>query len=120
MAVRTAHSGLVRMALVPRVLEARGLDVTPGMINRLTAAGDLETVGILEKILAEEIHHVAIGSRWFEWFCDRQGEAPEAMFLKLLDEYYGGGIKGPINRQARLQAGFKESELNALNKTADG
>jgi len=118
MALRTAHSGLVRMALVPRVLEARGLDVTPGMIGRLSAAGDQQTVAILRNILVEEVRHVEVGSRWFEWFCGQQGMAPEATFMQLLDEYYGGRIKGPINRQARLQAGFKESELCALTETA--
>ena len=67
------HDGLARMALVPRVLEARGLDVTPGMIVKLRGLGDHATADILELILREEIAHVAAGSRWYRWYCERAG-----------------------------------------------
>ena len=77
MAEKTAHDTLARMALVPRVLEARGLDVTPGMIAKLRALGDDATVEILEIILREEVAHVAAGSRWFRWCCERAGVAPD-------------------------------------------
>lgn len=113
MAVKTAHDPMIRMALVPRVLEARGLDVTPGMMQRLTAAGDQQTVAILEVILAEEIRHVAIGTRWFHFCCKQRGLEPEATFKQLLAKYYGK-LRGPFNIPARLQAGFSQDELDAL------
>lgn len=116
MAERTAHDPLVRMALVPRVLEARGLDVTPGMIDRLNAAGDPETVAKLEIILEEEERHVAIGSRWFRYLCDRRGVEPEATFLQLFEDYFSGGLRGPLNLAARERAGFSEVEIERLAK----
>jgi len=116
MARDTAHDVLVRMALVPRVLEARGLDVTPGMMTRLRAAGDEMTVALLEIILRDEIGHVEIGSRWFRWLCEQRGLAPEAVFRELIQRYMKGQIKGPFHRDARLQAGFSESELAALEQ----
>ncbi|GAB3514540.1 ferritin-like domain-containing protein [Pseudoxanthomonas daejeonensis] len=114
MTEKTAHDGLARMALVPRVLEARGLDVTPGMIQRLSALGDLRTVEILETILREEVAHVAAGSRWYRWYCERDGIEPRARFRELLQEYAGGYLHGPFNIQARLLAGFDEDELALL------
>ena len=114
MAQETAHDALVRMALVPRVLEARGLDVTPGMMVRLSAANDLETVALLEIILRDEIGHVEIGTRWFHWLCEQRGLTPEPTFRELIERYLKGRIKGPFHRDARLQAGFSENELNAL------
>lgn len=115
MAEKTAHSDLARMALVPRVLEARGLDVTPGMIERLRGAGDQRTADILEVILCEEVAHVAAGTRWFRWCCERDGLDPHATFIGLLREYMGGGLRGPFNRAARLAAGFDEEELRQLS-----
>ena len=114
MAVRTGHDCMVRMALVPRVLEARGLDVTPGMIARLEATGDTETVGILRIILEEEIGHVRIGSRWFAWWCARRKLDPGQTFIDLLQKYYAGGVRGPFNHAARLDAGFSDAELKSL------
>ena len=114
MAEKTAHDALARMALVPRVLEARGLDVTPGMIARLRSLGDDATAGILDVILREEVVHVAAGSRWFRWCCDRAGVAPEPTFRELLAEYAGDVLHGPFNREARSKAGFSEEELAAL------
>ncbi|MBS3742909.1 MAG: ferritin-like domain-containing protein [Wenzhouxiangellaceae bacterium] len=114
MAEKTAHDPLVRMALVPRVLEARGLDVTPGMIEKLRQAGDHESVACLEVILEEEVRHVAIGSRWFRHLCDQRGLVSETTFRSLLDEYFAGGLRGPFNHPARLEAGFTESELEDL------
>jgi len=115
MAVKTAHDVLVRMALVPRVLEARGLDVTPGMMERLRQVGDERTVGLLEIILRDEIGHVAIGSRWYAWCCERRGLEPQATFLALLDEYMTGRLRGPFHEEARRQAGFSEAELAKLH-----
>jgi uncharacterized ferritin-like protein (DUF455 family) len=120
MAEQTADSCLVRMALVPRVLEARGLDVTPGMIARLEVRGDRETVAVLELILAEEVRHVAIGSRWFRHLCEQRGLDPERCFAELVAEHFPRGLGGPFNLPARRAAGFSESELAALAGAAAG
>lgn len=114
MAEKTAHHDTARMALVPRVLEARGLDVTPGMIERLKGAGDHRTVAILEVILREEVAHVAAGTRWFRWCCERDGIEPGDTFIALLREYMGMSLRGPFNRPARIEAGFDEEELDRL------
>lgn len=110
MAEKTAHDGMHRMALVPRVLEARGLDVTPGMIERLRQAGDARSCTILRTILDEEVRHVAIGTRWFHWYCAQRELAPDATFGRLLADY-GVAIRPPINHSARRQAGFSDNEL---------
>lgn len=116
MAVKTADSCLARMALVPRVLEARGLDVTPGMIARLRGVGDEATAAILDLILAEEVAHVAAGSRWFAWCCARAGVDPRATFRDLLALHARGGLKGPFNHDARRRAGFDAAELADLDR----
>ncbi|MFA7386864.1 MAG: ferritin-like domain-containing protein [Thiohalobacteraceae bacterium] len=113
-ALQTRGDVLLRMALVPRVLEARGLDVTPGMMDRLREAGDDQSVAILEIILRDEIGHVAIGSRWFEYACTQRGLEPAATFRQLLAEHMPGRIKGPFFRAAREQAGFSAAELDDL------
>ncbi|MDC8011749.1 ferritin-like domain-containing protein [Tahibacter soli] len=115
MAKKTAESCLERMALVPRVLEARGLDVTPGMVARLESAGDRASADVLKIILAEEVAHVAAGSRWFEWCCARERVEPAATFDALLRRHYRGALKGPFNRPARLAAGFSADELARLD-----
>jgi len=120
MAGRTSDSCLKRMALVPRVLEARGLDVTPGMIERLRQVGDTETIRILEIILEEEVAHVEIGTRWFRHCCDEQGLEPDATFIELLSEYFTGGLRGPFNLPARFQAGFTQQEMDAISKIQPG
>lgn len=114
MARQTAHDVLVRMALVPRVLEARGLDVTPGIARRLAAAGDDRAEDILAVIFRDEIGHVESGTRWFNYCCAERGLDPETTFFGLLDQYMKGELRGPIQRAARLQAGFTESELGRL------
>jgi len=114
MAEKTADSCLVRMALVPRVLEARGLDVTPGMIGRLNAAGDEKTVAALDVILAEEVRHVAIGTHWFNFCCEREHKPPLETFLELLESRFTGSIRGPFNLEARFEAGFSKDEMKAL------
>ncbi|MDH5821783.1 ferritin-like domain-containing protein [Luteimonas sp. RD2P54] len=118
MAEKTAHDGLARMALVPRVLEARGLDVTPGMIVRLRALGDETTAAVLEVILSEEVGHVAAGSRWFRWYCAQRGVDPEPRFRELLAEYARAVLHGPFNIDARSAAGFSDAELAALRELA--
>ena len=119
MAEKTAHDGLARMALVPRVLEARGLDVTPAMIVKLRALGDDATADILDIILREEVAHVAAGSRWYRWHCERAGVEPRTRFRELLREYASGVLHKPFNTEARLQAGFDREELDSLLAAAD-
>ncbi len=119
MAQKTSDDCLKRMALVPRVLEARGLDVTPGMIDRLEAVGDEDTVRALKIILAEEVRHVEIGSYWFRVCCDHRGLDPETVFLELLKAYFGQSIRGPFNIPARMQAGFTQREMDAISGLQD-
>ncbi|MGH8461058.1 MAG: ferritin-like domain-containing protein [Stenotrophobium sp.] len=116
-AEKTRHDVLVRMALVPRVLEARGLDVTPGMILRLQRAGDPETVRILEIILQDEVRHVAIGTHWFHTLCAQRALEPTASFRTLLVEY-GMRLRPPFNHEARRIAGFVGAEFEPLDITA--
>ncbi|MGA9572767.1 MAG: ferritin-like domain-containing protein [Lysobacterales bacterium] len=114
MAQNTADDCMKRMALVPRVLEARGLDVTPPMIEKLRSAGDDETVAILEIILIEEVRHVEIGSHWFRYGCAQRGLEPESTFLSLVKELYTGTLRGPFNIPARMKAGFTQREMDAI------
>ncbi len=114
MAVATDYDVGVRMALVPRVMEARGLDVTPGMIKKLSQHGDHATVAILEQILFEEIDHVRIGNHWFKSVCEVQGLEPVATFSQHLRKHGRIALRGPFNREARLEAGFTEQELAEL------
>ena len=118
MACKTAHDPLVRMALVPRVLEARGLDVTPGIMQRLQQAGDNAAVEVLKIILHDEIGHVEIGTRWFRYLCAERGLDPEATFAQLLHQYMKGQVKKPFHYQARKQAGFNEIEMEMLEELA--
>ena len=120
MAGRTAADPLLRMAMVPRMLEARGLDVTPGMIRRLQQAGDGETGELLKQILHDEVAHVEAGSRWFAYLCRQRGLAPEETYFKLLDEFLNGAIRAPLNIEARRRAGFSASELARLQALSEG
>ena len=114
MAAKTAGDLVARMALVPRLLEARGLDVTPGMIERLRSAGDRDSASVLEVILREEVPHVAAGTRWFQHACCAAGLEPMATFRALLERYAAGPLRPPLNREARLAAGFTAVELAGL------
>jgi uncharacterized ferritin-like protein (DUF455 family) len=116
MAVKTADDIVARMALVPRVLEARGLDVTPNMIQRLRSIGDQPAVEILEVIYQDEIAHVHTGSKWFKWQCQKAGLEPRKTFIEQVDIHLHGKLKGPFNIAARLQAGFDEIELASLKR----
>lgn len=120
MACQTAHDCLTRMALVPRVLEARGLDVTPAMIKRLRAVDDEASIEVLALILREEVAHVAAGSRWFEWCCARAGVEPTGAFQRLLDRYAPDAVRPPFNEEARLAAGFTLEELAGLAARGSG
>jgi uncharacterized ferritin-like protein (DUF455 family) len=118
MARVTAHDILVRMALVPRVLEARGLDVTPSMIVRLHQAGDAESAAVLETILHDEIGHVQAGTRWFQYVCRQRGLDALETFRSLLAAYAPGRIRAPFNTSARQQAGFGSDEMTLLEELA--
>jgi len=114
MAVKTDDDIVARMALVPRVLEARGLDVTPGIIGRLTAVEDSKAVAILETIYQDEIEHVRTGSQWFKYQCEIRDLEPRLTFKKMVEKHLHGELKGPFNIAARLQAGFDEVELESF------
>jgi uncharacterized ferritin-like protein (DUF455 family) len=114
LAVRTAADPLLRMALVPRVMEARGLDVTPGMIERFAAIDDHQTVAILRTILRDEVGHVEAGSRWFRHLCAERGLEPEATYFALLEQHLSSGVRCPLHKEARRQAGFSDAELGRL------
>jgi uncharacterized ferritin-like protein (DUF455 family) len=86
------------------------------MIAKLRGMGDTRTVEILETILREEVAHVAAGSRWYRWYCERAGIEPRVRFRELLHEYAGGYLHGPFNIEARLLAGFDEDELELLRQ----
>lgn len=115
MAVDTQHDVVARMALVPRVLEARGLDVTPGIIKKLERANDQAAVDILKVIYQDEIGHVHVGSRWFFYECKLRDLEPRSTFIRMVETYLHGELKGPFNTAARLQAGFDEIEMDVLN-----
>lgn len=110
----TDHDPLVRMALVPRTLEARGLDVTPAMIQKLRAIGDKRGVEILKILLRDEIGHVEVGSRWFRYLCDLRDENPFNKFKEVVEKYFYGNLRGPFNFEARQEAGFSDEEISWL------
>ena len=120
MALKTDSNVLERMALVPRVLEARGLDVTPGMIKKLKNVGDKEIVNCLEIIHQEEIGHVAIGSHWFKYCCEQQNLNMKETFLALIKQHMNNAIRGPFDEWSRLQAGFTEEEMSDLKRLETG
>ena len=115
----TADDLLMRLALVPRNMEAHGLDVTPPLIEKFKQLDDENAVQILTRILTDEVGHVALGSKWFKWLCAEQNLDSERTFQSQLLNYYtkkGGGLKGNFNREMRLAAGFSESELTWLTQ----
>jgi uncharacterized ferritin-like protein (DUF455 family) len=118
MARKTHHDPLTRMALVPRVLEARGLDVTPKMMDKLKKSGDFRAVEILELILREEVGHVKVGTDWFNYLCEQRGLEPYSTFKQLLETYFNGEIRGPFHTEARLEAGFTDDEMALLEAQA--
>jgi len=114
MTERTAGDATARMALVPRTLEARGLDATPPMQAQLRKAGDTRAVEILDVILRDEIGHVAVGNHWYRWLCTREGLDPLAHYAKLAALYRAPILRPPFNHAARRAAGFSEDEIAAL------
>jgi uncharacterized ferritin-like protein (DUF455 family) len=116
LAENTAGDVLHRLALVPRFMEARGLDVSPGMIVKLEQLGDAASAEILRLILREEIGHVTFGSRWFHYVCEQRGLEAEAEYFALVERYIRGQVRGPFNMEARRMAGFSEAELARLDR----
>ena len=114
MTQRTAHDITARMALVPRTLEARGLDATPPMQARLRQAGDQRAAEILGVILRDEVGHVAIGNHWYRWLCERDGHDPVAHYAELARRHHAPRLHPPFNFEARRAAGFTEAELDLL------
>ncbi len=119
LAEQTGSDLLARLALVPRFMEARGLDVTPGMIHKCRGVGDVETVAILEMILEEEVEHVRLGSYWFREVALARGLDPQSTYFELIHRFIQGGVRGPFNLKARRDAGFSEEELSILSQLAD-
>ena len=115
MAERTAADLLARIALVPRTLEARGLDATPAVRAKLAQAGDHAAAAILDVILRDEVGHVATGNRWFGWLCNERGLEPVAAYADLALRFHAPVLRGPFNLEARRAAGFSEQELALLS-----
>lgn len=114
MAERTKGDVLARMALVPRTLEARGLDASPPIRRRLAQAGDHASAALLDIILHDEIGHVLIGNHWFRHVCHASALDPHTTYERLADHYHAPKLRGPFNFEARREAGFDEAELRAL------
>ncbi len=115
----TRHDVTARMALVPRTLEARGLDATPIIQAKLRKVGTpraLAAVEILDTILAEEVGHVAIGNRWYHWLCQRENLAPPTFYAETAARHNAPRLKPPFNLQARKLAGFSDIELHLLSQ----
>lgn len=117
MAVVTAHDPLVRMALVPRVLEARGLDVLPGIMHKMASSGAHDVATILQTILHDEVGHVAVGNRWYAYLCQQRNLEPLSTFRTLLREYNAPRLRGPLHKDARRAAGFTEAEIKMLEES---
>ena len=114
LAEKTQHDVLARIALVPRTMEARGLDASPPMRAKLAQAGDHAAAAILDIILRDEISHVAVGNRWYGWLCAERGLDPLATYAELAATFRAPTLRGPFNLAARRAAGFSEAELAAL------
>jgi uncharacterized ferritin-like protein (DUF455 family) len=110
----TAGDALARLAIVPMVLEARALDITPGTVARFEGAGDSISAKMLRRIMADEIRHVAAGTRWFGWATNRMGVESAEQYQMLVKRHFRGGLKPPFNDSARRQAGLTEEFYAAL------
>jgi uncharacterized ferritin-like protein (DUF455 family) len=118
-AAATAHDPLARLAVVPMVLEARGLDVTPAAAARFEAAGDARSAAILGRIYSDEIRHVGAGSKWFEWACESRRIEPVSAWQRLVARHFRGTLKPPFNDSARDQAGLSRHYYAALAAAGD-
>lgn len=120
MAQRTTDNLLARLALVPRTLEARGLDASPVVRTKLANANDTEAAQIIDIILRDEIGHVAIGNKWYRYLCQKENLDPVAHYADMARIYRAPRLKGPFNIEARLAAGFTEQELQVLQAQDQG
>ena len=111
---QTSGDILARLAIAPLLLEARGLDVTPGMIDKLESVGDTDSVAVLKVIYQDEVGHVAAGVRWFEWVAGQRGLEPKATYQKLVKRHFTSRIKPPFNTAARDAAGFSADWYKSL------
>ena len=114
MAYKTAYDPLLRMALVPRVLEARGLDVTPAMRAKIEQKGDTETCAVLDIIYRDEVGHVKVGNEWYHHLCRQRGLDALDLFKQLIQRYDLFLFRGHLNVEARERAGFSAFELSLL------
>lgn len=114
MARKTASDVLARMALVPRMLEARGLDASPQVRAKFVRIGDTASAAVIDRILHDEIGHVAVGNRWFRHLCSERGLDPITAFDDLVRQHAAPRLRGPFNLEARRAAGFEEAELARL------
>jgi uncharacterized ferritin-like protein (DUF455 family) len=114
MAERTQGDILARIGIVPRTMEARGLDASPGVKNKLVSVGDHRAGEILDIILEEEIGHVAAGNRWYRYLCKERGLDPVHTYAELIAQYDAPKLRPPFNMPARRLAGFEEVELACL------
>ena len=117
MATKTTDDLLARLALVPRTLEARGLDASPAIRDKLAQAGDTESAESLDIILHDEIGHVAIGNHWYRYVCQQRDLDPVTTYDDLAKRYQAPRLRGPFNLDARREAGFTEVELTRLQAT---
>lgn len=115
---KTRGDVMARMALVPRTLEARGLDAIPPLRAKLAQAGDMAAAAILDIILRDEVGHVDIGNRWYGYLCGQRGLEPAATYAALAVQYAAPVLRGPFNLEARRRAGFSEGELAAMQAAA--
>jgi len=113
----TAEDLLARLAIVPRCMEARGLDITPTMIDKFKSLGDSKSAEILTRILNDEVGHVKMGSYWFTRICEQQGLDHEQKYIELIKKFYVGKPKGPFNRELRIIAGFSNAEIDWLEES---
>jgi uncharacterized ferritin-like protein (DUF455 family) len=115
---RTAGDVLARMALVPRTLEARGLDASPPVRAKLAGVGDHAAAAIIDIILRDEVGHVAIGNHWYRWLCTQRGLDPVSTYAGLAQQHRAPKLRGPFNLDARRAAGFDDDELAWLEASA--
>lgn len=114
-AQETGHSLVARLAVVPLILEARGLDISPSLLEQMRDVGDEESAAIFEIIYRDEIGHVAVGAKWFRYLCHRQGLRPEKTFQELVRKHFRGALKPPFNDLARARAGLTPGFYRALS-----
>ena len=114
MVERTTDAVIARMVLVPRTMEARGLDAVPAIRDRFKQIKDHQVVEILEIILRDEVGHVFIGNRWFNFLCAKESLSPIKTYKELAKQYRAPALRGPFNLEARKQAGFSAEELSLL------